>query len=163
MSSNVDDTNSEISNSSIADKKKDLVIQISLLKARLHHLSRDGKYRLQESTGRVLKYRPDKKTRQAIADLKHELEALSDAISNLDNIPEEAELIRQVARDAKVVVRDVIAKQVGFGNMEGASLAQSLAKVLKIAEATNINTAKWIKETNADPELCLMTAIINKD
>ena len=162
MNPNFDETSSEISNTSVTDKKNDLEFQILLLQARLHHLTRDGQYRLQESTGRVLKYRPDKTTRQAIADLKQELEALNDGKSTLDNVPEQAQLIRPVAGDAKVVVRDVVAKQVGLGNMEGELLAQSLTKVLQIAEATDINTAKWIKETNADPELCLLRqAIIN--
>ena len=107
-----------------------------------------------------MKHRRDKRTHQAITDLNNEIEQINEARSKLNSLHQQAGIIRPVLGDAELIVRDVVAKQNGHGNMEGATLAE----VLQIGETTDINTAKWIKETNADPELCLLRqAIINKN
>ena len=59
MSSQDTDTSSEISQTSLTEKKRDIETQIAWVQSQLHHLRREGQYRVQESTGRVLKYRPD--------------------------------------------------------------------------------------------------------
>ncbi len=69
--------------------------------------------------------------------------------------PEQAELIRPVSGGAKVFIRDVVAKQTGLGNMDGMTLAQFLAKTIQLSRKQLTSTRlKWIKEANADPELC---------
>ena len=73
-------------------------------------------------------------------------------------------MIQPEAGDAKVVVTDVGANQIGLGKIEGTTLTNSLVKVLHSAETADINTLEWIKEANAVTELCLLPqAILNSN
>ncbi len=60
------DNSSGVSYSTIQDQKRDLEVQITHIQQQLHHLKREGQFRINETTGRILKYRPDKRTRTQI-------------------------------------------------------------------------------------------------
>ncbi len=69
-------------------------------------------------------------------------------------------IVQPVSDNARVVVKDVVASQNGVGTTDGEKLAESLAKVLQVTEQTDITAAKWLKETNSDPELSILRPAI---
>ena len=110
-----DDNSFTVGTSSIAAQKRDPEIQITNIQSQLHFLKREGQNRFNGADRRILKYRPDKRTRVPIAELEMELLILNQARSSMDTLPEETEFKPGVSKRAEMVVRDVIAKQTGIG------------------------------------------------
>ncbi len=158
-----EDNSSTVSNTSIAAQKGDLQVQNTNTQTQLHFLKREGQYRINGADGRILKYRPDKRTRGQISELEKELLTLNQARASLDILPEEQEMEPRVSKRATIVVRDVVAKQVGIGQATEESMAEKLQHVLSLTEKTDITIEKWIKETNKDPELTLLRQAMGKN
>ncbi len=155
-----DDNYSVNSNASIQAQKKDLEIQISNVQNQLLFLKREGQYRINSADGRILKYRPDKRTRGQIYELEKELLTLNQARTSLDILPEEQEPEPRVSKRLKIIVRDVVAKQRGMGHAADETMAEKLKHVLALTEKTDITVEKWIKETNEDAELSILRQAI---
>ncbi len=122
--------------------KRDLEIQITKTQTQLHFLKREGQYRINGADGRILKYRPDKRTRAQISELEKELLTLNQARASLDVLHEEVEAEPRVSKRAKIVVRDVVAKQAGVGQATDESMAEKLKYVLSLTEKADITCRK---------------------
>ena len=94
-----DDNSSTFSNQSIAAQKRDLEIQITNTQTQLHFMKRMGQYRINGADGRILKYRPDKRTRAQISELEKEFLALNQTRASLDVLHAEAEAEPRVSQN----------------------------------------------------------------
>ncbi len=68
--------------------------------------------------------------------------ALNQARASLDILGEDTELEPRISKKAKIVVRDVVSRQIGIGQATDETMAEKLTHVLALTEKTNITVEK---------------------
>ncbi len=116
-------------------------------------MKKEGQYRINEKTGRILRYSPDKKARALMDELNKELAHLDHLRASWDIIPEETRQEGTVPRRSKLFVRDITVKQSEEGNSSDEQLADELTHTRKLSKRTDNIIKKRIKDTSNDADL----------
>ncbi len=153
------DNSSGVSMATIKDQKGNLELKHAIFQQQLHHLKNEGQFRISYNTGRILKYRPDKRTRNQIDEVIKELGHLNHARASLDIILEEPGQEGTVSRISKLFARDITVTQSGmqFSLLPTNNLQTSWPTSWNCRKKwMDMNIEKWLKETNNDAQLCLL-------
>ncbi len=114
-------------------------------------------YRINSVDGGFLRYRPSKLKRAPISEYVKELLTLNQATTSLDIRSEEPAIEPRVSKRAKLVVRNVVAKQFGIGQASDESLVENLCYIVSLSEKTVIMVEGGrVEKTNDDPDLSFL-------
>ena len=139
----------------------DLDANISITQARIDHLKKAGGLRFVGSRAEV--YRPNKEARQELRELTDRLELLYEARRKAKPVTN-PQPVQPYRKQAPLHVTSITARQSSSNVETEEEVSTTLARVLLIAEQTDINLKKWIEETDRDPELNLLRqALLDKN
>ncbi len=132
--------------------EEDIDASIAILQANINHKQRVGEIRY--SSGQIMAYRPGRTTRKEIKQLRSRLEGLYEYKRKMKTT---ARAPRVTCRkSAAVHTRNVTIRQIGGYDESEDDITTTYARILYLADRTDISLRKWIEETDKDPELNLL-------